>query len=77
MDENKIKERYLEIIKTIASTAKPETYTLDQLCCAKQILLYYANTTHIKGTDNCFGMDEGWKVDYCPSSFIKGVSKNE
>lgn len=29
MNEQKIKERYLEIIKTIVANAKPEFYTLD------------------------------------------------
>lgn len=66
-----LKKRYLEIIKTIVTNAKPESYTLDQLRCANQILMYYANTTHLKGSDNSFGIDEGWKVDYYPASFFR------
>ena len=65
-----LKKRYLKIIKTIVANARPESYTLDQLRCANQILMYYANTTHLKGSDNSFGIDEGWKVDYCPASFL-------
>ena len=76
MNEQEIKKRYLEIIKTIVANAKPEFYTLDQLRCANQILMYCANTTHLKGADNSFGIDEGWKVDYFPSCFIKD-EKNE
>ena len=72
MNEQKIKKRYLEIIKTIVSNARPESYTLDQLRCVNQILMYSANTTHLKGSDNSFGIDEGWKVDYCPVSFLGG-----
>jgi len=33
--------------------------------------MYGANTTHLKGSNNSFGMDEGWKVDYFPTSFVK------
>ena len=66
------KKRYLEIIKTIVANARPESYTLDQLRCANQILMYCANTTHLKGSDNSFGIDEGWKVDYYPASFLGG-----
>ena len=69
------KKKYLEIIKTIVANAKPESYTLDQLRCANQILMYCANTTHIKGKENQMGMDEGWKVDYCPISFLGGEEK--
>ena len=72
MNEQEIKTRYLEIIKTIVANAKPEFYTLDQLRCANQILMYCANTTHLKGSDNSFGTDEGWKVDYYPASFLGG-----
>lgn len=72
MNEQEIKKRYLEIIKTIVANAKPEFYTLDQLRCANQILMYCANTTHLKGSDNSFGIDEGWKVDYFPVSFLGG-----
>lgn len=68
----KMKRKYLEIIKTIAANAKPESYTLNQLRCVNQILMYGANTTHLKGSENSFGMDEGWKVDYCPVSFLGG-----
>jgi hypothetical protein len=72
MNEQEIKKRYLEIIKTIVANARPESYTLDQLRCANQILMYGANTTHLKGSANSFGMDEGWKVDYYPASFLGG-----
>lgn len=34
--------------------------------------MYCANTTHLKGSDNSFGVDEGWKVDYYPTSFLGG-----
>ena len=34
--------------------------------------MYCANTTHLKGSDNSFGIDEGWKVDYYPASFLGG-----
>jgi hypothetical protein len=34
--------------------------------------MYCANTTHLKGSDNSFGTDEGWKVDYYPASFLGG-----
>lgn len=66
-----MKRKYLEIIKTIAANAKPESYTLNQLRCVNQILMYGANTTHLKGSNNSFGIDEGWKVDYFPTSFVK------
>lgn len=68
--EKEMKEKYLTVIRTIVANARPESYTLDQLRCANQILMFCANTTHLKGSENSFGMDEGWKVDYCPASFL-------
>ena len=65
-----MKEKYLTIIRTIVINARPESYTLDQLRCVNQILMYGDNTTHLKSSENSFGMDEGWKVDYCPASFL-------
>ncbi len=70
--EKEMKEKYLTVIKTIVANARPESYTLDQLRCANQILMFCANTTHLKGPENSFGMDEGWKVDYCPVNFLGG-----
>ena len=70
-----LKRKYLKIIQTVVMNARPESYTLDQLRCANQILMYCANTTHIKGKENQMGMDEGWKVDYCPISFLGGEEK--
>ena len=75
MNEQEIKTKYLETIKVIVANARPESYTLDQLRCANQILMYCANTTHIKGKENQMGMDEGWKVDYCPINFLGGEEK--
>ena len=68
--EKEMKEKYLTIIRTIMTNARPESYTLDQLRCVNQILMYGANTTHLKSSENSFGMDEGWKVDYYPASFL-------
>ena len=39
--------------------------------CVNHILMYGANTTHLENQSNCFGIDEGWKVDYFPSSFLQ------
>lgn len=71
MSEQEIKKRYLEIIKTLAANAKLESYTLEQLRCVNHILMYGANTTHLESQNNYFWIDEGWKVDYFPSSFLQ------